>query len=304
MLPTQNGAIRLFRFAGITVFLHWSWFVVAVFELNVRRGNYTSPVWNAAEYLSLFLIVLLHEFGHSLACRQVGGRAEQIVLWPLGGVAYVAPPPRPGAVLWSIAAGPLVNVLLVPVLFLLKVVAVKSGWVEATPDIYRFLKALGLINLVLLVFNMMPVYPLDGGQILQSLLWFVIGRARSLTVSSAIGFVAGGALLVFAILKGQIWIGIMAAFILMRCVEGFKSARLLAEMLKEPRHAGFACPSCKEAPRVGDFWRCDQCGTPFDTFASGATCPNCNARFATAGCPDCHRMNTISDWLAAGSARR
>ena len=48
-------------------------------------------------YLALFSIVLLHEFGHALACRQVGGKADQIVLWPLGGVAYVAPPPRPGA---------------------------------------------------------------------------------------------------------------------------------------------------------------------------------------------------------------
>ena len=61
-----------------------------------------------------FLIVLLHEFGHALACRQVGGTANQIVLWPLGGVAYVNPPQRPGATLWSIAAGPLVNVALLP----------------------------------------------------------------------------------------------------------------------------------------------------------------------------------------------
>ena len=57
-----------------------------------------------------------HEFGHALACRQVGGSANQIILWPLGGVAYVNPPQRPGATLWSIAAGPLVNVALLPVL--------------------------------------------------------------------------------------------------------------------------------------------------------------------------------------------
>ena len=72
-------------------------------------------VWPVLEYLALFVIVLVHEFGHALACRQVGGQANQIVLWPLGGVAYVAPPPRPGATLWSIAAGPLVNVVLAPV---------------------------------------------------------------------------------------------------------------------------------------------------------------------------------------------
>lgn len=70
--------------------------------------------WNIAEYLALFGIVLLHEFGHALACRQVGGKAERVVLWPLGGIALVQPPPRPGALLWSIAAGPLVNLVLVP----------------------------------------------------------------------------------------------------------------------------------------------------------------------------------------------
>jgi len=119
-VPTsRQGSIRLFQFSGINVFLHWSWFLVAVYEIQTRPGRYSSIVWSVLEYLALFLIVLLHEFGHSLACRQVGGRANQIVLWPLGGVAYVDPPPRPGATLWSIAAGPLVNVALLPVLWIL-----------------------------------------------------------------------------------------------------------------------------------------------------------------------------------------
>src|SRR5579863_7593404 len=114
-MPSHQGSIRLFRFSGIDVFLHWSWFLVAAYEIQTRRGSYSSITWNVLEYLALFVIVLLHEFGHALACRQVGGRANEIVLWPLGGIAYVFPPPRPGALLWSIAAGPLVNLFLVPV---------------------------------------------------------------------------------------------------------------------------------------------------------------------------------------------
>ena len=117
MPSTRQGSIRLFRFAGIDLFLHWSWFLVAVYEIQSRAGSYSSITWNVLEYLALFLIVMLHQFGHALACRQVGGRANQIVLWPLGGVAYVDPPPRPGATLWSIAAGPLVNVALMPVFY-------------------------------------------------------------------------------------------------------------------------------------------------------------------------------------------
>jgi len=99
MMPTQQGSIRLFRLFGINVFLHWSWFLVGLIEIQDRRAAYGSLVWNVLEYLALFVIVTMHEFGHALACRQVGGQANQIVLWPLGGVAYVAPPQRPGAML-------------------------------------------------------------------------------------------------------------------------------------------------------------------------------------------------------------
>ncbi|HLJ24802.1 MAG TPA: hypothetical protein VKT71_11890, partial [Candidatus Acidoferrales bacterium] len=85
----RQNSIRLFRLHGIQVGLHWSWFLVAVYEISGRERAYSSITWNILEYLALFLIVLLHEFGHALACRQVGGIADQIVLWPLGGVAYV-----------------------------------------------------------------------------------------------------------------------------------------------------------------------------------------------------------------------
>jgi Zn-dependent protease len=107
-MNSRSGSIHLFRFAGIDLFLHWSWFLVAAYEINGRARTYSSLTWNVLEYLALFLIVMLHEFGHALA-HQVGGIANRITLWPMGGVAYVNPPPRPGATLWSIAAGPLVN---------------------------------------------------------------------------------------------------------------------------------------------------------------------------------------------------
>src|SRR6204780_2810402 len=161
-MPSHQGSIRLFRFAGIDLYLHFSWFLVAVYEIQSRKGNYSSITWNVLEYLALFLIVMLHEFGHALACRQVGGRADQIVLWPLGGVAYVDPPPRPGATLWSISAGPLVNVVLIPILYLVTKAAQSWGWAESSPDLYQLVQAIRLINLVLLVFNILPIYPLDG----------------------------------------------------------------------------------------------------------------------------------------------
>src|SRR5947199_2450474 len=166
-MPTRKGSIHLFRLFGVDVFLHWWWFLVAVYEIQSRAGRYSSVTWNVFEYLALFLIVLMHEFGHALACRQVGGKADRIVLWPLGGVAYVAPPQRPGATLWSIAAGPLVNVALVPVLTVLALLGRSFGWGESMPNLYQFVQAVCIVNLVLLVFNLLPIYPLDGGQILR-----------------------------------------------------------------------------------------------------------------------------------------
>src|ERR1700733_12949033 len=145
MPSASQGTIRLFRFSGITVFLHWSWFLVAAYEIQDRKGSYSSVTWNVLEYLALFLIVMLHEFGHSLACRQVGGRADRIVLWPLSGVAYVDPPPRPGATLGSFAAGPLVNVALLPVLYGRAAVARSTGWAESSPDAYALLQSVLLI---------------------------------------------------------------------------------------------------------------------------------------------------------------
>ncbi len=223
----QSGSIRLFRFAGIQVSLHYSWFLVAVYQLTSRPHGYHSAVFAVFEYLALFLIVLLHEFGHAFACRQVGGSANYILLWPFGGFAFVQPPPRPGAQLWSIAAGPLVNVALIPVFALLRILLVKSSVAFAAPDFFRLILMIGQINFWILIFNLLPIYPLDGGQILRSLLWYPLGRITSLQVASVIGL-AGGALLgVFAFLNSSLWMGLLAFFLLSQALAGWKQAKFL-----------------------------------------------------------------------------
>src|ERR1039457_7482848 len=156
MPSLQRGSIHLFRLAGVDLFLHWTWFLVAIIEIENRQGRYSSVLWSVFEYLALFLIVLTHEFGHAMACRQVGGTANRILLWPFGGGAYVDPPQRPGATLWSIAAGPLVNVGLVPLLFLAVAAGRSLGWAEAMPDLYQLVLEVQLINKWLLIFNILP----------------------------------------------------------------------------------------------------------------------------------------------------
>jgi len=296
MLPTNQGSIRLCRLAGIDLFVHWSWFLVAWYEIDQRTGRYRSPVWNVVEYLALFLIVLLHEFGHSLACRQVGGQAERIVLWPLGGVAYVQPPQRPGATLWSIAAGPLVNVALVPVLLLLHKALEVFGAGRATPDVFRLLQAITTINIGLLIFNLMPVYPLDGGQILRSLLWFALGRAWSLAVAAILGFIGVAALALLALAVRSVWLGVIAVFILLNCWNGLRHAVRLVRTARAPRREGLMCPSCRNAPPTGAFWTCPRCGESLDIFASQAVCPRCDATLLAIRCLDCGAYSPVAAW--------
>jgi Zn-dependent protease len=292
----RQGSIRLFRLAGVDVFLHWSWFLVAAFEISGRAGTYSSAGWNVLEYLALFLIVTLHEYGHALACRQVGGTANQIVLWPMGGVAYVDPPPRPGAALWSIAAGPLVNVALLPLLSAAGWLSRWSGWAQAMPNAHALLRAVWFINLGLLMFNILPIYPLDGGQILRSLLWFPLGRARSLIVATIFGLIGAAGFVVLAVWMQSPWLGILAVFIVMNCWRGLRQARALSRLAKLPRREWFSCPRCKNSPPVGDFWKCSKCNQPFDTFQTQAVCPHCTTEFAVTKCLDCGGQHAIRDW--------
>jgi Zn-dependent protease len=297
MLPTRQGSFHLFRLFGIDVFLHWSWFLIALYEIQARNGNYHSYVWNVLEYLALFLIVLMHEFGHALACRSVGGKADQIVLWPLGGVAYVSPPQRPGAMLWSIAAGPLVNVVLFPLLSIVVWLSSHLGWVDTAPDVDRFLLTIWYINLLLLGFNLLPIYPLDGGQIVRSLLWFIFGSARSLMIAAVLGFVAVAALIPFVIRAQFWWYYVLVAFVLMNCWRGFQQARAMAQLEKAPRHNEFACPVCKASPRIGEFWLCGNCRKPFDLFATQSQCPHCGAQYAVATCQECGNARAMNEWV-------
>lgn len=229
-MPRRDGSLHLFTAFGIDVFIHWSWFLVAYLFYSMRGSVFGEGWLFVLTYGALFGIVLMHEFGHALACRSVGGKAEEIVLWPLGGVAYVEPPQRPGAVLWSIVAGPLVNVVLVPITIGLFIAAGMF-----LPENAPYIQVAGVvmgINLMLLVFNMLPIYPLDGGQTLWALLWFKYGRARGLKIASTIGLSVAVFVGVFIIASGALtggglWYFILALFIGWQAWQGRQAAELM-----------------------------------------------------------------------------
>lgn len=184
-----TSGIPLGRWFGITVTIHWSFFLGLLYFM---RGD--DLAFTVLAFLLLFSIVLMHEFGHSFACKLMKGQADHIVLWPLGGLAFVNPPAKPLAHLVTTAGGPLVNVLLIPVFYGLFEygipAAFDAGW--KVPQLLVELVWTGQrINLFLLIFNLLPVYPLDGGRIVQEILWFIVGYPKSLLIAGMVG-TAGG----------------------------------------------------------------------------------------------------------------
>jgi len=235
-MARQHGSIRLFTAFGINVYLHWTWFLLLVILPTLSPNRQITTV-DIAVLVSLFGIVLLHEFGHALACRSVGGRASHITLWPLGGIAFVEPPPRPGAVLWSIAAGPLVNLILMPVTVgLLLVLIPRDQLIALIEDRARptpmqfYLLSVTFLNIGLFIFNMMPVYPLDGGQIVHAILWRFMGYARSLRAVSYVGLGVTAVVVPLTLYAGEPFLLALAVFVGYRAFQGMRVARRMLAM--------------------------------------------------------------------------
>jgi len=235
----SGGSVSLGTYLGIRVRVHASFVFVPLFFLLMGHSLLGATVL----ILALFGSVLLHEFGHALGCRAVGGHADDILMWPLGGLAFCRPPQRPWPEFVTVACGPLVNLviaaLLAPVLLAL---ATDIGWHVLDPIAAPFrsysIPPLGFIaglvysvNVVLLVFNVALVfYPFDGGRLVQILLWIFVGHRRSLLISSQVGM--GGAVLVglAGLAMGRLMLVLIAVF-------GFLQCRRTLEAI---RHGGYA----------------------------------------------------------------
>lgn len=298
-----SGSFKLGRILHTDLYLHWSWFLVAWYQITSRPNAYSTMSWNVAEYLGLFLIVLLHEFGHVLACRSVGGMADRVVLWPLGGLAFIAGPPRPGAALWTTAAGPLVNLVLAPGLIVLAIAtSPEAGLInpfamgDEASDLNRLLTALAWINLFMLVFNLLPVYPMDGGRILQELLWFFIGQVRSLQVAAVIGMGAAILIGIAAILAEDWWFVFLAGFLVMGAYGGLRHAKRIQALAEMDRRTNLRCPACGAHPPHGFYWRCARCLGGCDPFLP-TTCPAGGLHVPESACLDCGRHLAPSEWI-------
>lgn len=224
-----GGDLKIGRLAGIPISVHPLWLlIVALITWSLGSVYYpdqVSGIAPAAAYglglasaLLLFASILLHELGHAIVARRYGVEIEGIELWLLGGVAKMkGSAHRANEELGFALAGPGVTVA-IAVVFWLAVVALPSS----TPDaVVALLAYQAMINTAILIFNMMPAFPLDGGRVLRAILWQRSGSMERATASAArvgrgfgYGMVALGFLGVFAGAPGLLWLGLIGFFLI------------------------------------------------------------------------------------------
>src|ERR671915_522842 len=188
----MTDSFRLGRIAGVEVGFNWSLLVIfalmvwslrsAVFpDQNPGLADGTYLAMAVAATLLFFASILLHELGHAVQAQREGMEIDGITLWLFGGVArFKGVFPSAGAEFRIAIAGPLVSLAL-GVLFALGALAISVR--EAVDGVAAWL---GYINLSLLVFNLLPALPLDGGRVLRSALWYFQGDFRGATHRAAV----------------------------------------------------------------------------------------------------------------------
>jgi Zn-dependent protease/CBS domain-containing protein len=221
--------LTLGRIAGVRFGVNWSWLVVFVLIVwTWATGVFpdTNPGYSDGVYVAMAIVaailffgsLLAHELGHALQARREGMEIEGITLWLFGGVAkFKGMFPSAGAEFRIAVAGPLVSLALGGAFVLV-------AWLGNLPEVADAVSAwLGYINLSLLVFNLLPALPLDGGRIFRSGLWALRNDFRWATrIASAVGrgfgylFIAGGiGLFIFQGTFSGAWLAFIGWFLLM-----------------------------------------------------------------------------------------
>ncbi len=220
--------IPLGRLFGISVILHYSWFIIFALITWALATSYfpsTYPEWSLATHwavglatsLLFFSSVLAHELSHSIVAQAAGIPIDSITLFVFGGVSRMTKEPEnPGTELRVALAGPVMSLLIGGVFWGIWLVA--SGFNEPLAALAIWL---GWINVVLAVFNLIPGFPLDGGRVLRSILWWRRGNLRDATRTAAnvgrgIGylFIFGGIWMIFwGFLLNGLWIAFIGWFL-------------------------------------------------------------------------------------------
>jgi Zn-dependent protease len=215
----MGWSLKLGKLFGIDIKIHFTFLFIVIWGA-FNYGGSAGPWYGVLVTLIIFLIVLLHELGHSVAAIAFGIPVKDITLLPIGGMARLEKmPEKPFQELMVALAGPLVNVILAALLLPVVVVLIVVQRVPLSTSLMAQSGLLGLssfllvVNVSLLIFNMIPAFPLDGGRVFRALLGFLTSYERSTQIAVIVGRILAIGLGLLAILGQQFWLGFIAFFI-------------------------------------------------------------------------------------------
>ncbi|HEU4338761.1 MAG TPA: site-2 protease family protein [Planctomycetota bacterium] len=231
----MNWAWHAFTIFRIPVHLHWTLiFVVAYWMFGPIQAG-AGPEWIAfvaAGLVVQFAVILFHELGHSWASRRVGGHVDKILLWPLGGLAYVGHSDEPRTDIFVAVCGPATHLLLggaaAAAVFAL---GIPWDWSYINPIGrpdppywpgygYYFLLYFINMNASLMAFNLfVPAFPLDGGRILHDWLRMRMGEWQANRTAGTVSIVIGSALLLLAIWTASILLGVISVWMILQAAQ-------------------------------------------------------------------------------------
>jgi Zn-dependent protease/CBS domain-containing protein len=204
-----------------------------IYVLVTELGSPKAGLLQIAFFAAVFGSVLLHEMGHALAARRYGIRTVEIVMFPIGGVARLERNPAPAEELWIALAGPFVNLVIFALLFgyfawFNKVVPQFGSWV---PGEATWVQRVATVNLGLLLFNLIPAFPMDGGRVLRA----ILARFRSETEATRMAAAAGRLLAIsmglYGLLSAQFLLVFIAFFVYLGAAQ--ESAAALGRFLTQ-----------------------------------------------------------------------
>jgi Zn-dependent protease len=208
---------KIGRLAGIPIFIHWTFLILiawVVYGHWAAGEDLATTAEGVGFVLSIFGCVVLHELGHALAARRYGVSTADITLLPIGGVARLQRiPENPAEELVVAIAGPMVNVVIVGLLFLL---GVRIPGASHEPEFLvdaRFLPKLLYVNAFLVLFNMLPAFPMDGGRVLRALLALRMDYARATRLAARIGQFMAIVFCYFGLTSGNPMLLLIAIFV-------------------------------------------------------------------------------------------
>ncbi|MCS6772979.1 MAG: site-2 protease family protein [Thermoflexales bacterium] len=261
----MNWSFRIARVRDIDIKIHITFFLILL--LGAIQWSGSTPdnpaegaLFGVVLMILLFTCVTLHELGHSIAAQVFGIPVREIVLLPLGGVALISRnPEKPLHELIIALAGPAVNVVIAGVLFVATGATLRAtildgrgslGELISQPSLETLLLWLLAANISLVVFNMIPAFPLDGGRVFRAILAMFIGFPRATRIASAVGQVAAIGLGVFGFISGNFILVLIAVFVFFGA--GQENAQALSKTVLRTRRVGDAYNKHALSLQIGD----------------------------------------------------